>query len=108
MTVAFQVLFLRRAQRDIEEGVAFRASHSAARATQWRNALVTNATGALEDDPHRYPAADEAADLELDLRELLFGRGRNVYRVLFTIDGESVYVHRVRHAAQDRLDADDI
>ncbi len=108
MTVAFQVLFLRRAQRDIEEGVVFRASRSAARATQWRNALATIATGALEDDPHRYPAADEAADLGLDLRELLFGRGRNVYRVLFTIDGETVNVHRVRHAAQDRLQPGDL
>ena len=101
--MAFEVVFLRRAQRDIEAGVVYRARYSAAVASRWRTALVTNATGALEDDPYRYPVADEATDLGMDLRELSFGRGRNVYRVLFTIDGETVNVHRVRHAAQDRL-----
>jgi hypothetical protein len=52
--------------------------------------------------------ADEAADLGLDLRELLYGRRRDVYRVLFTIDGQTVNVLRVRHAAQDRLTPRDI
>ena len=63
---------------------------------------------ALEADPHRYPEADEAADLGLDLRELLHGKHRQVYRVLFTIDGNTVNVHAVRHATQDRLNPGDI
>jgi len=37
------------------------------------------------------------------LRELLYGRRRNVYRILFTIDGQTVNVLRVRHSAQNRL-----
>ena len=41
------------------------------------------------------PAADEAADLGMDLRELLYGRRRGVYRILFTIDG-SVRPHPSR------------
>ena len=57
----------------------------------------------LETDPNRYPAANEAADLGVELRELLYRRRRNVYRVLFTIEGQTVNVLRVRHAAQDRL-----
>jgi hypothetical protein len=54
------------------------------------------------------PLADEAADLGLELRQLLFGRRRGVYRILFTIDGQTVTIHRVRHAAQDRLSPDDV
>ncbi len=57
----------------------------------------------LEQSPDRCPVADEAADLGIDLRELLYGRRRGVYRILFTIEGSVVHVLRVRHAAQDRL-----
>jgi plasmid stabilization system protein ParE len=42
------------------------------------------------------------------LRELLYGRRRNVYRILFTIDGQTVNILRVRHAAQDRLTPEDV
>ena len=38
---------------------------------------------------------------------VLFRRGRQVHRILYEIDGEKVIVHRVRHAAQDTLTADD-
>jgi plasmid stabilization system protein ParE len=44
----------------------------------------------------------------LDLRELLYGRRRNVYRIVFTIVGQRVNVLRVRHAAQDRLMPGDV
>ena len=60
-------------------------------------------------DPHRYPQADEAEELGLDLRELSIGVGRGTaHRVLFTIVGDSVIVQRVRQAAQDRLTDDDL
>jgi hypothetical protein len=62
----------------------------------------------LETDPNRYPSADEAADLGVDLRQLLYGRRRNVSRVLFTIEGQTVNILRVRHAAQDLPDSDNI
>jgi len=46
--------------------------------------------------------------LGFDLRMLLYGRGRHVYRILFTIDGDTVNVLRVRHAAQDWLTEDEL
>jgi len=80
---------------------------SLASATRWQ--LQTNAAlRSLEKDPDQCPLADEAADIGIDLRELHDGRGKHVFRAVFTIDGTTVNVHRVRHAAQDRLDADDI
>jgi plasmid stabilization system protein ParE len=62
----------------------------------------------LANNPKRYPLAYEAADLGIELREMLYGRQRHVYRILFTIDGQTVNVHQVRHAAQDRLSSGDI
>lgn len=39
---------------------------------------------------------------------LLYGRRRYTFRILFTIDGLTVTVHRVLHAAQDRLTPEDL
>lgn len=95
----YEVRFTRRA-------LAWLSSRSAS-AAYWRAGLIAR-VAALEQSPDRYPTADEAADLGMDLRELLHGPRRGVYRILFTIDGSVVHIHRVRHAAQDRLKPGDV
>jgi plasmid stabilization system protein ParE len=103
--MTFQVIFRPRARSGIAAAVLWLASTSAA--ARWRNGwlkIISN----LESDPTRYPPAEAAPDLDIDLRQLEYGRRRNVYRVLFTIDGQTVNILRVRHAAQDHLSADDL
>ncbi len=96
-----------RAMADIRAAVAWRGQRSPSAAARLHAGLLA-AIRSLASSPDRCPLADEAADLGLDLRELLYGRRRNVYRVLFTIDGETVNILRVRHGAQDRLAPDDV
>jgi plasmid stabilization system protein ParE len=105
--MAFQVIFRARAEADIAAAVTWLARNNAAAAARWRTGLFRIVEN-LETNPDRYPVADESADLGLDLRELLYGRQRGVYRILFTIEGQTVNVLRVRHAAQDRLSAGEI
>lgn len=105
--MAFQVVFRPRARSDIATTVAWLARTAPAAAARWRTGLLRIVEN-LETDPNRYPAADEADDLGVDLRQLLYGRRRNVYRILFTVEGETVNILRVRHAAQDQLTSDDI
>jgi plasmid stabilization system protein ParE len=76
-------------------------------ATNWRH-RIDIVIRALATDADQWPEADEAGDLGIDLRCRLFGRRRHVYRILFTIDGDTVHVHRVIHAAQDRLQPGEI
>jgi len=76
-------------------------------ATIWRQ-RIEGVIRALAADADQWVEADEAADLGIDLRCRQFGRRPQVYRVLFTIDGDTVNVHAVRHAAQDRLRPGDI
>ena len=103
MTVAFVINLRPKAFADIRRNVGWLATHfSAAKATRWQQ-RANSSIRSLENDPNRCALAEEASDVGVDLRELIFGRGRHVFRVLFTIDGETVSVHRVRHAAQDRL-----
>jgi plasmid stabilization system protein ParE len=103
----FQVIFRPRARADIAAAAAWLAGSNPAAAARWRSGLF-RIVEKLETNPGLYAAADEAADLGVDLREFLYGRRRNVYRILFTITGQTVNVLRVRHAAQDRLKPGDI
>jgi plasmid stabilization system protein ParE len=103
----FLVVFQPRARSDIAATIAWLARNSKAAAARWRTGLLRIVEN-LETNPHRYAEAEEAVDLGVDLRQLLYGRRRNVYRILFTIDGQTVNIHRVRHAARDRLAPDDI
>jgi len=48
------------------------------------------AIAALADMPERCPVADESEQLGITLRQLLYGRRRGVYRLLFSIEGETV------------------
>lgn len=75
---------------------------SAASASRWHHGILAKIR-TLASDPVIWPLADEAEILQLDLRVLLYGRGRQIYRILFTIDGLIVNIHRVRHASQDWL-----
>jgi plasmid stabilization system protein ParE len=102
--MAFTVVLQQRAEADVRNQVAWLESTQGLRAAdRWRTGFLTTVIAALEDDPNRYPQAAEAAHLGVDLRELLYGRRRQVFRVLFTINGETVNILRVRHATQDQL-----
>lgn len=97
-----------RANADID-GVFVRITRtvSPASAARWYTGVIRKIR-TLARHPERGPLADEAAALGFDMRVMLYGRGRQIYRILYTIDGTTVNVLRVRHAAQDWLTADDV
>jgi plasmid stabilization system protein ParE len=103
----YTVRFTRRALADIDAAVAYRTQQSASAAARWRVGLLAR-VAELEQSPDRCPLADEAADLGLEPRQLLYGRRRNTHRLLFTIEGQTVTIHRIRHAAQDHLAPGDV
>ena len=107
--MAFTVVFLRSADRAIREKETWLSKLGGDTVGRWRGKLF-RAVAKLEKDPHSYPLIDEAADLGVEFREALFGKRRHVYRLVFRInDADSiVYVHQIRHAAQDRLTPDDL
>lgn len=72
-------------------------------ATRWYNGLV-EAIGSLEAFPQRCAIAPENEHFEPEIRQLLYGRSRRKYRVLFTILDDTVQVLHFRHWAQETLD----
>jgi hypothetical protein len=47
--------------------------------------------------PLGYPLSPENADFSFEVRQLLYGRKPHIYRVLFTVEAETVYVLHLRH-----------
>ena len=91
-----------RAKGDIDRVVTWLDRHSPTTATRWMEAFDAQLVR-LETEADSFPAAEEAPDLGLDLRELNFGKKRATYRVVFTVVSDIVRVVSVRSALQDRL-----
>src|SRR5262249_34745237 len=66
--------------------------------------LAMRCRSALAKMPTRCPVsrADSQA-LGCEVRQLLYGKRRGVYRILFSIVGDTVWVLRIRHGAHGRL-----
>jgi plasmid stabilization system protein ParE len=76
---------------------AKRAPQTAARWLERFQAAIET----LSELPERWPIAAETSLVSAPVRPMLFGKGRNVYRVLFSIVGNEVRVLHVRRAAID-------
>jgi len=103
-----QVNFQPGAYADIREIARFISRRvSPVSAARW-HARITASIRRLATAADQWPEADEAVAHGTNLRVMLNGKRPHVYRVLFTLDDQSVNILRVRHAAQDHLIPDDI
>lgn len=104
----YRVRLTAKAEQDIAERLAwFADQHAAVAGGRWFGKLMKS-VATLESMPQRCAIIGEAADLDREVRELRFGRRRNVYRVIFEIQGSIVIVLRLRNASQDQLTHDDL
>ncbi|WP_293092646.1 type II toxin-antitoxin system RelE/ParE family toxin [Moorena sp. SIOASIH] len=69
--------------------------------------LLLKAIESLSQFPKRCPLARENKYFSQEIRQLLYGRGRNSYRILFTIlelpERATVRILHIRHASQQTL-----
>ena len=67
-------------------------------AYNWFEGLL-NAIYSLEYLPERCPVAPESADVDQEVRCLLYGK----FRILFLLESQTVFILHVRHCAQEYL-----
>jgi plasmid stabilization system protein ParE len=102
--VSYQVVVTARARADAIETFRWIAEESPEAAARWYEALE-KAIATLANMPERCPVAeDESEQLGITLRQLLYGRRRGVYRILFSIERETVTLHYVRHSARGPIE----
>jgi plasmid stabilization system protein ParE len=97
--VTYRVVITARARGDAIEAFRWLADRSPEAAARWYDGFQ-KAVAKLATMPERCPVAqDESEQLGITLRELLYGRRRGVYRILYSIEADVVTVHYVRHSA---------
>jgi plasmid stabilization system protein ParE len=106
--VKFAIVFQPRAEQDLENAAQFLLDRtkSSTIALRWLRGIRLK-INTLKTGPHRCPVDPDSAAYGQEVRVLIHGKRRGVYRVLFTIRGDTVYVLTVRHSAPRRL-ADEI
>ena len=75
------------------------AKYSPDRADRWYQGLLTN-LDSLRIFPLRCPRARESQKPGEVVRELLYGKRRSCYRILFVVRGDTVTVLAIRHASR--------
>lgn len=53
--------------------------------------------------PKRCPISPESEAFDVEVRQLLYGQKPHIYRILFSIQDEKVYILRVRSTRQQNL-----
>lgn len=103
----FDVVLSDAAKADLRKNTRWWAENrSREQAERWYVEIIEKIYS-LEFMPTRCPPAPEAATLNLDIRNLLFGLSRLTHRVLFEIDGQTVNVFRVLHMSQTTIETAD-
>ena len=96
-----------RALREIDKALKWLAERSHGAAVRWHEQLL-EAIRSLEQNPERCGLAPESDWYPGQLRQLLHGKRRGIYRILFEVRGDAVHILRVRHGVQALLEPDDL
>jgi plasmid stabilization system protein ParE len=103
----FQVELTAVAEAQIEQAYQWFRDRNPQYADQWFRGLM-NIIATLQEKPKRCTLAVEYEIFPEEVRQLVYGKTKNVYRVLFTIRNMTVYVLYVRHSAQAPLTSEDL
>ena len=100
----FRVLLTIRARSNFDAAYLWYRKQSSEVADRWYRG-IRNAIRRLNQNPDRFPLADEDDTFPYPLRELLYGLGRKkTHRVLFVVRPNAVVIYAIRHVAQKRFD----
>jgi plasmid stabilization system protein ParE len=87
---------------EIDRALDWYIEQSASAAARWYDRVLA-AIESLAENPQRCGLAPEKEWFGAPIRQLLVGKRRGVYRVIFEIRNTTVYVLRVRHGSRDFL-----
>jgi toxin ParE1/3/4 len=93
--MSYRLVLQSAARRDLEEYYYWAAKHAPETAAKWYKRFQESLRG-LTKNPKRYALAPENGKVDFEIRQFLFGRKPNVYRVIFTVDLGIVRVLLIR------------
>ncbi|MFV2067987.1 MAG: type II toxin-antitoxin system RelE/ParE family toxin [Pirellulales bacterium] len=104
--MTYRVIVLPRAERQLYEiALWWSENRSPEQAFRWLDGFEAAIAG-LAESPDTYGIAreQELYDFPFTVRQLLYGvEQKPTHRAIFEIHGDTVYVHAIRHLAQDEV-----
>ena len=94
----YRVEFDPRALDQIEAVYERIAEHAPQAAARWY-AGVFKKVESLKSFPRRCPVAPESRSIGAEVRELLYGKRRQVYRILYGIHDDVIYIYEIWHSS---------
>ena len=98
----FQVKLTRSSEQQIESIYLWIKKRNPEYADQWFRGLM-NLIATLQDKPRRCPLVKENYSTSEEIRQILYGKSRNKYRVVFAIREDTVHILYIRHSAQSSI-----
>ena len=107
--MAYQVALADSAKADANHIYDCVVEQAPLRGPEWFEELIA-CLYSLEELPYRCPLAREGEIAKREIRRLLFGKRRHVYRILYEIDEarQIVWVLHIRHGALTDLSPDEL
>ena len=105
--MTFQVEITPIAEAQIEQAYRWYRDCNPEFADLWFRGMM-NAIATLQEKPQRCALAIEDDIFPEAVRQLLNGKAKHVYRIIFTVRDLTVYVLYVRHSAQTPLRLEDL
>ena len=102
MDEEYRIILQPEAYAGMEAAYEYIDQYSSENAHRWAVEIM-DAINSLKTFPRRCGIAPENEFFVQEIRQLLHGKGRNVYRILFTIQDEAISILHIRHGAQDTL-----
>ena len=106
--MAYRIEISRPALLDAENYYLWLKNKSEDIGNNWFRGLVET-VNSLQNFPNRCPIAPESHSFIIEIRQLLYGKGKNQFRIIFGVSvddktGEDiVLIYRIRHASQKYL-----
>ena len=107
--MAYQVVLADSAKTDANRIYDWVTERAPVRGPEWFEELI-DSLYTLEQLPNRCPLARESEETKRDIRCLLFGARRGVYRILYEVDEkrQTVWILHIRHGALRDLGPDEL
>ena len=106
MSEEFQILIQPEAMEGIETAYRWIEADSPQRAHKWAKGLM-EAIESLNFLPRRCSLAPENEVFAEEIRQHLYGKRGSVYRILFTIQLDTINILYIRHGAQQWVTPED-
>jgi len=103
----YRVLIQPTAKAELREAYGWYHDKSPSASEKWLDELL-KAVETLSQNPERCARAPEDDAFDETIRQLLYGKKRGTYRILFTVQEGVVHVLHIRHTSRPHLDPDEI